>query len=322
MKQFVMALAALLSVSILPFTSVQKVMADDQGLDTSTSITLQTSTLPEAKIGITQRLTFPFLQGSNPFTEGNNLSIGLTGEISPISLNGIAQATWTPIAFAQIVAGVRLGTGWNINLFGGPLYGTKINQADGTGKEEHVGDSFGGLFWKVLGGAALQFDLAAVWPGDWHHVLFRTYHEINYNAYTGASGDQSWHFENDSGENFNGLNYYGNLVLAYQMPYLKPFIPDTVGFMAEVSKYAGALPNSPNPDIWGGDLVYWTLSGLFNFSILPDRLSASVIVQFDTANNYTFKADDDLYYRNRTVNRSDPQRLKFYRAALIVTYTL
>jgi hypothetical protein len=299
---------------VLLFIPIQN-MAADPGAS-SVSLNLQASSLPELKLGITRHLVFPFLAGSTPFTEGNNLDLALSAEISPISLNGITELTWTPIAFAQIITGARFGSGWNVGLFGGDLYGIGINRAVSAGNpsKTHSGSAFDGLLWKVQGGAALQFDLAALYPGDWHHVVARTYHEINYKGYTAAAPGQSWYFENDDGENVNGLNYYGNLLIAYQMP----IILNTAGFLAEADLY---LYDTPNRSQWGDGLLRWTFSALFNFTI-NDRLSAALLVQCRTRRNYQEPNWKDLYYRNRSLDTSNPLHLEFYRAAVVMTLKL
>ena len=78
--------------------------------------------------------------------------------------------------------------------------------------------------WKIKLGGALQADIAAVFPGNWNHIILRTYHEINYKAYSRAKQDESWYYEDDEGENCNGLNYYWNVLLGYQMPLFINFI--------------------------------------------------------------------------------------------------
>jgi hypothetical protein len=66
-------------------------------------------------------------------------------EISPISLNGIAEAVWTPIAFFQFAAGGRIGSGWNLNIFDSAIYEIGLNRPDIAGKGEHKGGAFDGL---------------------------------------------------------------------------------------------------------------------------------------------------------------------------------
>ncbi|MDR2111342.1 MAG: hypothetical protein LBP32_08560 [Spirochaetaceae bacterium] len=110
----------------------------------STAFTFQASSLPEAKLSVIQGFTFPLLRGENPLTAGNNIKTTLSAEVSPISLNGLAEAVWTPIAFFQLAAGGRIGSGWNITLFGSELRGIGINRDDGSGAAETLGSAFNG----------------------------------------------------------------------------------------------------------------------------------------------------------------------------------
>jgi hypothetical protein len=306
--------ALLLGGLLLSFLFIIPLWADPE-ISASTDLSLQVSTRPEVKLRLIQNFTFPFLRGSGPLTADNNIKTTLIVEVSPISVNGIAELTWTPIAFFQLIAGGKAGSGWNIPAGNG--IGINECQPDGTG--EIKGEPFEGLLWNAYGGAALQFDLAALLPGDWNHVVFRTYHEGRYKGYTGASGEESWIFENDDGENRNGFNYYGNYLLGYQMP-LSPFL-NTVGFLAEVDQY---LYNTPGGEAWGDDLGRWYFSLLFNFTITKN-FGAALIVQTQTRRNYgssDLENQDRKFYQDQILVKSDPYRLIFYRAALIMTLNL
>jgi hypothetical protein len=278
---------------------------------------LQASTMPALKLGFTERIYIPFLQGEGALTKDNNIGLALTGEVSPISLNGLIEAVWTPIAFFQIIAGGRIGSGWNIELFGGDVYGIGVNRPDINGNAEHSGNSFDGLLLKAQAGAVLQADLAAVFPGDWNHVVARSYHEINYRGYTAAKKGESWYFENDSGyqgENCNGYNYYGNLLLGYQMP----IFLNMAALLAEADLY---LYDTPDRSKWGDDLIRWTFSFILSFSITK-KIDLAVLTQFWTRRNFTESNWRDLYYRNRTLDASNPIHLEFYRVAAALTYHL
>jgi len=280
----------------------------------SRELTLQVSTAPEIKLGFTQRYSFPFLQGESPLTAGNNIGAALSAEITPISLNAIAEVVLTPVAFFQLAAGGRIGTGWNMNLFGSDLYGIGLNGPDVIGNSVNDGGAFDGLLWKAQAGATVQFDLAALYPGDWNHVVARSYHEINYKGYTRAKAEESWYFENDSGENINGFNYYGNLLVGYQMP--RRF--NMAAILAETDLY---LYDTPGRDTWGDDIVRWTLSGVFGINITP-QMDLTLIAQFRTRRNYLESSWQDLYYRYRTIDSSSPTRLEFYRIAAVLSYRL
>jgi len=290
---------------LLSFFTSPLFAQEETGVASSSSMLLQISTLPELKLGFTQRYIFPFLQGESPLTENNNVNLGLTAEVSPISLNGIVEAVWTPIAFFEFSLGGRIGSGWNINLFGGDIYGIGINQPNAPNKGD--GGAFDGLLWKAQTGGAIQFDLAAVMPGDWNHIVFRSYHEMNYRGYTKAKGNEAWFYENDDGENCNGFNYYGNFLLGYQMP----IFLDTVAFLAEMDLY---LYDTPNRGVWGDDLIRWTFSGVLSFTITK-HFGIAIITQFRTRRNFTNANWENLYYRDRKIDASNPQQLEFYRVA-------
>jgi hypothetical protein len=280
----------------------------------STNLIMQASSLPEAKLSLAQSFTFPFLRGESPLTAGNNIRTALSAEVSPISVNGLAEAVWTPVAFFQAAAGGRAGSGWNISLSGSELRGIGINRRRAGGTTETAGSAFSGLLWSLKTGAALQFDMAALFPGDWNHIVLRSYHEVNYAAYTAADSGDSWYFENDDGENRNGFNYYGNYLLAYQMP----IFLNTAGFLAEMNRY---LYNTPNGDLWGDELGRWTFSALLNFTITP-RLEAALLTQFRTRRNFTAGTKNYDFYQDRRIRDSHQRRLEFYRVAAILTFKL
>jgi len=278
----------------------------------SYEINLQVSTLPEIKLGFVEQFKLPFLQGTGSFTKDNNISFSLGTEISPVSLNETAETVWTPIAFFQLAAGGRVGTGWNIRLFGSDVYGSGISMPDSSGETRVSGNGFDGLLYKVQGGAVLQADLAAIVPGDWNHLVMRSYHEINYRGYTRAAKNESWYYENDDGENCNGANYYGNLLLGYQMP----IILDLAALLAEGDLY---LYDTPNRSLWGDDRIRWTFSAILDFSITP-KLGAALITQLRTRRNFIESNWEDLYYRNRTLDTSSPIHLEFRRVAAVLSY--
>jgi len=298
---------------LLPFLALPVFAQDETGVSSSSELVLQASTMPEAKLGFTYNLNFPFLQGDNPLTEDNNIDLSLTAEVSPVSLNGLLDIVWTPIAFIEISAGARAGTGWALNLFGGDNYGIGLNLPGENDESEYSGNAFDALLWKVYLGGAFQFDLAALFPGDWNHIIFKTYHEINLHGNTRAKAGQAWYFENDDGENINGLNYYGNLLIGYQMP----LFLNIVAVLVEADLY---LYDTPGRSNWGDDMIRWTLSGILNFAI-TEQFNFTLIAQFESKRNYNESNWEDLYYRTRTIDTSNPLSLEFLRVAAVLSYS-
>jgi hypothetical protein len=321
-----MVLALFLVLAFFPArVSAQESPPGDAGFTDATELELQISSRPELKLKLTETLTFPFLRGEGPLTEGNNIKTIFTAEVSPVSVSGIAEAVWTPVAFFQAAAGAKAGSGWNVDLFGTGIYGLGINapgarDSSGQRKSEVKEKAFEGLVWNAWGGGALQFDLAALFPGDWTHVLFRTYHEARYSMYTRAAGGEAWFFEADYGENQNGWVYYSSYLLGYQMP-LSPVL-DTIAFMAELKKN---LYNTPGGEIWGEHLGDWIFSGFLNFSLSP-RFRTTLAFQLRSWRNHGSSDLENagmIYYQDRELQGDyGERRLAFYRAAIILGYKL
>ncbi|MCL2264529.1 MAG: hypothetical protein FWC22_00690 [Treponema sp.] len=292
-------------------------IAQNNGMTMSSELLLQVSSLPEAKLVFTESIIFPFLQGKSPLTEGNNIKLSAAAEISPISLNGAFKAELTPVAFFVFSAGGRLGAGWHLNLFGNDIYGTGFNLIHTGGESKYDGKGFDALLWKTYAGGTFQFDLAAVFPGDWNHVVFQTYHEINIHGNTRAKNGEAWYFEADEGENRNGWNYYGSFVLGYQMP----LFLNMAAFMAEMDIYlyngVSSQSGKPRTD-WGDNLIRWRISNILNFQI-TEQFSVALITQFRSRRNFT-AGTENLHYQERKLDKSNPLRLEFYRVAAMVSY--
>ena len=280
-----------------------------------TSLALTVSSLPEAKLTLAQSFTLPFLRGEHFLVENNNVKFGLDAELSPVSMNLKGDAVITPAAFFQLAAGGMIGSGWNIELFGGEVRGIGKNVRAADGSTSADASPLDGVFAEGHFGGALQFDIAALFPGDWNHVVFRSYHEIGYKAYSRAAKGEAWFFENDFGENQNGWNYYGNYLAGYQMP----IFLNTVALLAEMRKY---LYGSPGGGQWGDALGRWEFSAIMNFAVTKS-FSAALITQFRTLrrySDYSYGDDFDLFYQDRHLADGSSRRLSFYRVAAVMQY--
>ena len=295
---------------------------ENGGIKTSTDLSVQISSLPEAKLSLSQSFVFPFLQGSSPLTSDNNIATVLGAEVSPVSLNGKAEIIWTPAAFFLLSGGGMAGSGWNMALGNGIGINKPEDESAAKPRKAVIdGTAFDGLLWRAWGAGTVQFDLGAVIPGDWNHILFQSRHELRYAAYSRATApNEAWVYEADRGENQNGLVYYASYVLGYQMP-LSPVL-DTVAFMAELDK---PLYDTPGGDYWGDNLGKWTFSGLFNFSF-TSRFSTALVLQMQTRKNYGSSKfnNKEYYYRDFELIKDDEgqRRLLFYRAALLFNYKI
>jgi hypothetical protein len=245
----------------------------------------------EIQFLLTHRIKVPFLAGPGALTSGNNVTFSFTGALTPVSTRLEARANLTPIAFLDFFAGAMVGTGWDIGLFNG----MGLN-ADGTGDPQSA--SFQGVVTKSWLGGTFQFDLAALVPGDWTHVVTLVSPKLQYAWFSGADKGEAWMWEADDGENFNGFMFFGTYFLGYQMPRAL----DTVGLLLETEQNLGYVKelDADNVTNWGSAYVQITLSPVLSFT-LSDSGSLAVLFQFRRERLYD-QSDDSIfanYYENR-----------------------
>jgi len=281
-----------------------------KGVTTSTDLNLVAATTLQIKLRLIETVSLPFLTGASPLLENNSLVFKMGAEVSPVSINGTVDTVWTPIAFFQIVGGGSIGSAWNIPMGSG----LRINERSGAHDSDLHGNAFDGIVWSAKAGGVFKFDYAAIKPGLWHHIVFRTMQVAQYRELTSADKDDSWLYESDDGENRNGWNYYGNYFLGYQMP----LIVDMVGVLVETEKF---LYDTPGGDIWGDDLMRWTFGPIANIGV-NKKTSVALLVQWRTRRNYTDATENYDFYQDRVVTDSDPLHIEFYRAAVNVNFKL
>ena len=242
----------------------------------------------EIQVLLRHTIRVPFLGGGSPLTRENNVSFSITGAISPVSAHLELGATLTPIAFINVFAGVLAGTGWDIGLFNG----MGLN-ADGSGMPESA--SLQGVVLKSWIGGTLQFDLAALVPGDWTHVVTLLSPRLQYAWFSGADKGQAWMFEADIGENFNGWKLLASCFLGYQMP----FVLNTVGVLLETEQNLGYVRDLSPLDGggWASDFLLITVAPVLSFT-LSEHSSLVVLVQFRRERLYTADTVFYAFYAN------------------------
>jgi hypothetical protein len=220
----------------------------------------------ELKGAIAQQWVFPALVGTGDLTKGNNLALDVTGELSPVSINAKASATITPIAFLNFSAGAGVGSGWD---FPGLATGLGINKAGSIEVQ-----NFGGIVWKTWVSGTFQFDVAALVPGDWNHVVVLASPKVEYKAYSGAAADDAWIWEADDAMNYNGWKLSGSYVLAYQMP----IALNMAGLLFETEEWIGdvRVKSTTASGGWGSDVARYTFNLLFNIKI-DDKSSIAIL---------------------------------------------
>jgi len=271
----------------------------------------------ELQAYLKHRIRVPFLQGDNPLVSDNNIRFNFDLYAAPVAAYLKASATITPIAFLNFDMGAMLGTGWNAEIFNG------LGNNDNGYLSEN---SFPGVVTELFSSVTFQFDLAALIPGEWNHIVTMVNAKFIYSYFSTeeAKDGNPWQWLADGGENLNGMEFEGSYFIGYQMP----LVLDTVGFLLETSQLMGSnnqlstmggtdgSESTTADNGWGSDFIQLTFGPLANFSF-DEHHSLAVLFQFQTGRDYTDESIFNQYYQNRVYEDSF---VKFHRIALAYNY--
>ncbi|HOU84651.1 MAG TPA: hypothetical protein PLA54_01245 [Spirochaetota bacterium] len=274
----------------------------------SQEMNLTTSTDVELKASYSHEITVPFLNSPNVLFENNEISFDFSAFLSPISAGLEVETLFRPIALLEFSTGIEIGSGWNSRF----VRGLAINEPSGSYDNYFNNKTLKGIVHKEKAGAAFQFDVGAVIPGEWTHVVFRSYHQYYYKAFTAASKNESWLWEADDGENRNGTHYYIQNVLGYKMPLMMEFF----GLMIEAER---SYYDTANGDPSGENIWNYTASCIMGFRS-GENTKFNLITQFRSVRNYTEETEEYDYYRSRVIDPDKSRKWEFYRIILNMTY--
>lgn len=230
----------------------------------------------EALASLEYTRTLPALVGEGPFFSGNNLELAGRGELSPVTVEALGSVTLTPVAFLKFQVGASFGTGWSLGFIG-----LALNPTDSAQPLEEI--PFGGMLLKAWVSGTFQFDLAAVLPGDWNHVVVQAAAKFEHRTLSSADSGEAWVWQADTGMNFNGWRHLGTYVLGYQMPLKLNF----AGVMVETEAWLGDVRTYGTMDSggWGSDFVTVTFSPLANLAF-DDANSLTFVVQLKSTQDW------------------------------------
>ncbi|MEI6387403.1 MAG: hypothetical protein WCQ50_12250 [Spirochaetota bacterium] len=294
MKRVVVALAFIAALSVPVFAQ------EAAGIDTSLVVA---STLEmKAEVSKTWSESTPF--GGLAFTPAL--------ELSPITVAGRAALTWSaPIHLVTATLGGTVGSGWK---FLSIANGVGVQQA-GLATMKYSESPFSGIYFKGRAGGAIQFDTAAIWPGEWNHLITQSYHEIYYEYLTGTGASDVWLYE-AGGSKINGFRYRSSSVLGYQMPLV---LSRVLAMLETDIRVTNQKTSTMASGGWGSDFLYMVPGFLATFSF-GKNTSLDTIVQFQNKLNYTSPLDASLY--SSKVDAAQPVGWAFRRVAVILNVKL
>lgn len=238
----------------------------------------------EARVTANYFYKIPTPFSDNPLVKGNNVTLGASLEISPVSLTPMFTVSFTPIAFLVFSAGARVGTGWDfaaLNVQGSALYNDSTKSFDSS-------SIFSNLMTYCYLDGLFQFDLGAVLPGDWTHVVMQAAYRLIHVNNTIADDGEIWKWQGTA--NYcNGFKYLATFLLGYQMP----LVLQTVAVQCELEGYFDAQ-NIYNPQYtnWNPSFVIANISPV---AILKFNSKHQLTMQwrFRTRRSYTQSINSD-----------------------------
>lgn len=111
--------------------------------------------------------------------KGNNVNFSCALEISPVTFASQFGISFTPIAFLNFSTSAKVGTGWE--FIGIQGHGNYISSE--TGFMPYA--SLNNLYYEYKLSGLFQFDLAAIVPGDWNHVVTMATYDFIYKGVEG-----------------------------------------------------------------------------------------------------------------------------------------
>ncbi len=203
----------------------------------------------------TAEYKIPVLRGESPLFAGNHVTLTGSLMITPVSFSPQFSVTFSPAAFFDLEAGFTTGSGWNI----GSLHG--VREYNPATREYDSLTSFTGWYMRPYAAATIKFDLGALWPGDWHHIVGLATFAVGYEAMLGTSRTiWEWQTFTDHADGWMYVQYY---VLGYQMPIKLSMIALTFEFSGHFS----ASDYGAFADTYGGDYLFKEIGPMFEFTL-------------------------------------------------------
>ncbi len=213
----------------------------------------------------TAEYKIPVLTGESALFAGNNVTLRAECGLTPVSSTQHFSVTFSPAAFFDLDAGFVTGSGWNIGSFHG------IREYNPARNEYDELDSFSTWYLYPFVRATIKFDVGALWPGDWHHIVGLATFETGYQSLIGAK-QTVWEWQTFAG-NADGWFYRQYYVIGYQMPLKLSMIAMTF----DLSGHYNASDYGQFAQSFGGDFMYAEIGPMIEVTLNKKNYFYSLI---------------------------------------------
>jgi hypothetical protein len=219
-------------------------------------------------------VSIPFLPETNMLFADNNVTFTGGLELTPVSFMPSLSVSFTPAAFIVFSAGGMAGTGWDLlGIQGMSEYNTSAREYENLAPFKS---------WYLCGWAngTFMFDTAALWPGDWHHIVMVASYDVEYKTLTGAKSTVwDWQTTKNCADGWQYDQYY---LLGYQMP----GVISLAGVSAELYGHYTAADYGEIADTFCGDFMTVEICPLMQLTLSK---SDTLFVMLDFKARRSFK---------------------------------
>ena len=238
----------------------------------------------------TYNYVIPVPFSDHPLVRGNTLTLSPSLEFTPISLAPQFTVAFSPVAFLIFYGGGKIGTGWNLDFIGAKglaVYNETTQVYDSV-------TPFASYMHQWYLEGLFQFDLAAVLPGEWNHVVTQARYKFLYEGLWNAGGPQEFWRWQGTIEKATGWQYLSSVVVGYQMP----LVLDMVALQFEFEGYFDKHDFPDWAQEWNPTFMKVGISPVLSFKFNEKN---SLLVQFRFRSRRSFTeevlADNhDFYY--------------------------
>ena len=225
--------------------------------------------------------TVPCMVRDNALQENNHLTMTAGFELTPVSVLPQVSVTFSPAALLEFAVGGMAGTGWGLGSF-----------ADGIAEYQFSAQKYETLTpfatWYLCGwaSATIQFDVAALWPGEWHHIVALAEYTVGYETLTGTNATVwSWRTNRGMADGWVYKQYY---VIGYQMPLRLSMVALT----AELAGHYDADDYGAVSRSYDGDFMSVTLSPTLQWS-LTEKDDLYLVGNISARRSFSAPHDDE-----------------------------
>lgn len=238
----------------------------------------------------TYNYVIPVPFSDHVLVRGNTLTLSPGLEFTPISLAPQFTVAFSPVAFLIFYGGGKIGTGWNLDFMGAKglaVYNETTQVYDSV-------TPFASYMHQWYLEGLFQFDLAAVLPGEWNHVVTQARYKFLYEGLWNAGGPKEFWRWQGTIEKASGWQYLSSVVVGYQMP----LVLDMVALQFEFEGYFDKHDFPDWAQEWNPTFMKVGISPVLSFKFNEKN---SLLVQFRFRSRRSFTEEvladtHDFYY--------------------------